>query len=78
MSTLVDNIGLLVTHDAERSERENAAVIIEDGLVSWVGDAGSTPSADERIDAEGRCVIPGFVDSHSHLVFAGDRSDEFE
>ncbi|GAA3741248.1 imidazolonepropionase [Leifsonia bigeumensis] len=78
MSTLVDNIGLLVTNEADRSERENAALVIDDGRVAWVGDAGSAPDADERIDAEGRCVIPGFVDSHSHLVFAGDRSDEFE
>ena len=78
MSTLIDNIGLLVTNDAERSERENAAIVVDGGFVSWVGDAGSAPSADDRIDADGRCVIPGFVDSHSHLVFAGDRADEFE
>src|SRR6187402_495377 len=75
-TTLVDNIGLLVTHDADRPERANAALVIEDGVVAWVGDG--SPAADERIDAGGRCVIPGFVDSHSHLVFAGDRSDEFE
>ncbi len=77
MNTLVDNVGLLVTNEADRAERENAALVIEDGLVAWIGDAVSAPPADERIDAEGRCVIPGFVDSHSHLVFAGDRSDEF-
>ncbi|MCU1557920.1 MAG: imidazolonepropionase [Microbacteriaceae bacterium] len=81
-STLLDNIGLLVTNDAERgpltAERRNAAVVVEGGVISWVGDAGAAPTAEERIDAEGRCVIPGFVDSHSHLVFAGDRADEFE
>jgi len=75
-TTLVDNIGLLVTHDADRPERANAALVIEDGVVAWVGEG--SPAADERIDAGGRCVIPGFVDSHSHLVFAGDRADEFE
>jgi imidazolonepropionase len=75
-TTLVDNIGLLVTHDADRPERANAALVIEDGIVAWVGEG--SPAADERIDAGGRCVIPGFVDSHSHLVFAGDRTDEFE
>lgn len=75
-TTLVDNIGLLVTHDEERPERTDAALVIEDGVVAWVGEG--SPAADERVDAGGRCVIPGFVDSHSHLVFAGDRSDEFE
>ncbi len=77
-TTLVDNIGLLVTHDTEQSERGNAALVIEHGLVAWTGDAAHAPSADERIDAEGGAVIPGFVDSHSHIIFAGDRSDEFE
>ncbi|MBN9239786.1 MAG: imidazolonepropionase [Micrococcales bacterium 70-64] len=75
-TTLVDNIGLLVTHDEERPERTDAALVIEDGVIAWVGEG--SPAADERVDAGGRCVIPGFVDSHSHLVFAGDRSDEFE
>lgn len=78
MSILIDNIGLLVTHEPERPERTDAALVIEDGVVAWVGAAADAPHADERIDAEGRCVIPGFVDSHSHIVFAGDRSDEFE
>ncbi len=78
MSTLIDNIGLLITNESERPERENAALVIDGGMVTWLGDAGSTPDADERIDADGRCVIPGFVDSHSHIVFAGDRSAEFE
>jgi imidazolonepropionase len=81
-STLVDNIALLVTNDplhgSLTAERSGAAVVIEHGLIAWVGDAAEAPAADERIDAGGRCVIPGFVDSHSHLVFAGDRADEFE
>ncbi|MEO8263452.1 MAG: imidazolonepropionase [Pseudolysinimonas sp.] len=77
-SLLVTGIGLLVTHDAERPERTAAAVVIEEGVVAWVGDAADAPVADEALDVEGRCVIPGFVDSHSHLMFAGDRADEFE
>jgi imidazolonepropionase len=77
-STLVTGIGLLVTHDDERPERTDAALVIEDGIVAWVGDANDSPDADERIDVGGRCVIPGFVDSHSHVMFAGDRADEFE
>ncbi|QHO70974.1 imidazolonepropionase [Marisediminicola antarctica] len=75
---LIENIGLLVTHDAERPERSGAAIVIENGRVAWVGDWTGAPDADERIDAGGRCAIPGFVDSHSHLVFGGDRAAEFE
>ena len=82
MSTVIDRIGLLVTNDPDRgpgtAELRDAAVLIDGGRVVWVGQAGHAPGADERVDADGRCVIPGFVDSHSHLVFAGDRSTEFE
>ncbi len=82
MSTLVvDRIGLLVTNDTELGDgplgvRRDAAVVIEDERVVAVGAAG-TFDADTRLDADGRCVIPGFVDSHTHLVFAGDRAEEF-
>jgi imidazolonepropionase len=80
MSLVIDNIGLLVTCDPERGEGplgivRDAAVVIEAGRVSAIEPAGA--SADEQLDVEGRCVIPGFVDSHTHLVFAGDRADEF-
>ena len=77
-TVLIDDIGLLVTHDEERPEVREAALLVEDGVVAWWGEAASAPSADTRIDAAGGCVIPGFVDSHSHVVFAGDRADEFE
>src|SRR3954463_14491624 len=72
---IVDNIGLLVTNDDELGEVRDAALVIEDGIVAAIEPAGA--QGDERIDADGRCVIPGFVDSHTHLVFAGDRGDEF-
>jgi imidazolonepropionase len=75
-SLLVDRIGLLVTNDPALGQRRDAALVIDDGRVAAVGDAGRL-SADARVDAGGRCVIPGFVDSHTHLVFAGDRSEEF-
>ncbi len=76
MSALVvDNIGLLVTQDDELGEMRDAALVLEDGRVLAVEPAGA--AGDERLDAGGRCVIPGFVDSHTHLVFAGDRSAEF-
>ena len=76
----LDNIGLLVTceptlGDGPLGVVRDAALVIEDGRVAAIEHAGV--SADERIDAERRCVIPGFVDSHTHLVFAGDRADEF-
>lgn len=55
-----------------------AAVLIEDERVVWVGPVDSAPRADEVVDARGQALIPGFVDSHSHLVFGGDRAEEFE
>jgi imidazolonepropionase len=80
-STVIDNIGLLVTNDPTLGEGalgvvRNAAVVVEDGRVTAIAKSGGV-AADRRIDAGGMCVLPGFVDSHSHLVFAGDRSDEF-
>lgn len=55
----------------------DAAVVVEAGRIAWTGPAASAPAADVAVDLGGRCVIPGFVDSHSHTVFAGDRSAEF-
>jgi len=81
MSALaLDNIGLLVTNHPELGEGplgivRDAAVVAQDGVVVAVDRAGA--AADGSVDAGGRCVIPGFVDSHTHLVFAGDRADEF-
>jgi imidazolonepropionase len=81
VSTLcLDNIGLLVTNDPELGEGplglvRDAALVLDGERVAAVERAGA--SADERVDVDGRCVIPGFVDSHTHLVFAGDRSEEF-
>jgi imidazolonepropionase len=82
MSALVvDDIGLLVTNDPTAGEGplgllRDVALVIEGERVASVERAGA--AGDERIDARGRCVIPGFVDSHTHLVFAGDRAAEFE
>ncbi|WP_341719322.1 imidazolonepropionase [Micromonospora sp. FIMYZ51] len=82
-SLLVDNIGELVTNEAGRGEggplgiRRRAALLVEEGEVAWVGPAADAPAADRRIDAAGAAVLPGFVDSHAHLVFAGDRAAEF-
>ena len=81
MSTLVvDDIGLLVTNDPGLGEGalgvvRDAALVVDGDRVAAIEPAGT--AADERFDAAGRCVIPGFVDSHTHLVFAGDRADEF-
>jgi imidazolonepropionase len=79
-SLVIDNIGLLVTNDPERGSGplgcfKNAALVMEDGRVVAIETPGA--AADSRLDAGGRCVIPGFVDSHTHLVFAGDRGEEF-
>jgi imidazolonepropionase len=55
----------------------NAAFVVEDGMISWVGEADSAPSPDSVVDVAGACVIPGLVDSHAHLMFAGSREQEF-
>jgi imidazolonepropionase len=77
MSTLLNNIGLLATQDAELGEVVDAAVVVEGDRIAWVGPARAAPDADSRVDLGGRAVIPGFVDSHAHLVFSGDRAAEF-
>jgi len=75
VSTLIANIGQLVAADGERAD---AALVVDGDTIAWIGDDARAPAADERVDANGGCVIPGFVDTHSHLVFAGDRASEFE
>jgi imidazolonepropionase len=83
MSTLVTGITELVTNDPARGSGPlglvpDAALVVDDGAVAWVGPAGGAPAADDRVDVGGRAVLPGFVDSHTHPVFAGDRAAEFE
>jgi imidazolonepropionase len=79
--TVVTGIGELVTGDGSTENGlgilRDAAVVVEDGYAAWLGPASAAPSADRRVDVGGRAVLPGFVDSHAHLVFAGDRGDEF-
>jgi imidazolonepropionase len=88
-STLLTGIGELVTNASPDASPgppaaldafaaiTGAALIIEGDRVAWTGPADRAPDADARIDVEGRAVLPGFVDSHAHLVFAGERSAEF-
>jgi imidazolonepropionase len=90
VSLLVRGIGELTTNDiafgdarpASADEavlgiRHDAAIVVEDGVVAWVGASADAPATDTAVDLGGAAVIPGFVDSHAHLVFAGDRSLEF-
>ncbi|WP_043447326.1 imidazolonepropionase [Arthrobacter sp. L77] len=78
MSVLVTNIGELMTQDADGAVLRDAALVLEGERISWIGPAGRAPAADEAYDAGGRAGLPGWVDSHTHLVFAGDRTAEFE
>jgi imidazolonepropionase len=80
-STVITGIGRLITNDpasgaGPTGELTDAWLVVRDGSVDAVG-TGAAPAADDRIDAGGACVLPGFVDSHSHLVFAGNRAAEF-
>ncbi|MBB5155219.1 imidazolonepropionase [Saccharopolyspora phatthalungensis] len=76
-STVITEIGELTTNDDEIGTLTNAALVIDHDRIVWVGPATSAPDADERLDVGGRAVLPGWVDSHTHLVFAGDRTAEF-
>lgn len=81
-TTLLDGIGLLVTNAPELGEGplgivRDAAVVIDGERVTWVGPMSQAPEVDRCLNVDGRAVIPGFVDSHAHLVFAGDRAEEF-
>lgn len=77
-STLVTDIGLLVTNSSEFGDLTDAAFVVDRGKVSWIGSKAAAPQCDEHYSVAGRTVIPGFVDSHAHLIFAGDRAAEFE
>jgi imidazolonepropionase len=77
MTVLITGIGELTTNDEELGSLAGAALVIDGERVAWVGSASAAPDADERVDVEGRAVLPGWVDSHTHLVFAGDRTAEF-
>ena len=84
-TTVLDHIGVLVTNDVAIAANTGDGVlgtltdayVVFDGASIVDAGTGAPPAADRRIDAGGRCVLPGFVDSHTHLVFAGDRSSEF-
>ncbi|GAA0577418.1 imidazolonepropionase [Kribbella sandramycini] len=80
-SLLVTGIGSLVTNDPAHGgplgELADAALLVDGSKVAWAGPRAQAPAADTAIDVGGRAVVPGFVDSHSHLVFAGDRAAEF-
>jgi imidazolonepropionase len=78
---VITGIGELVTCDGTSADllgiRSNAALVIEEDVIAWIGSAAEAPAADTKINVGGRVIIPGFVDSHSHLIFAGDRAAEF-
>ena len=76
-TTLITNLSEVFTADAAHSVVRDAAILIAGENIAWIGPASQAPAADEVIDAGYRAALPGWVDSHTHLVFAGDRSQEF-
>ena len=80
-ATVVTGIGELVTCDETADDRlgirTDAAVVVDGNRIAWLGPRSAAPPADLQVDIAGRTVLPGFVDAHSHLVFAGDRAAEF-
>ena len=81
-SVAITDIGSLVTNDSTLGDgalglRSNAAIVVVDGKIAWIGDSDKVADTDSVVSVSGKTVIPGFVDSHAHLVFAGDRSEEF-
>jgi imidazolonepropionase len=75
---LITGISELTTNDDERRRLTDAALIIEDGRILWMGAAVTAPAVDTSTDLDGRALLPGWVDSHTHLIFAGSRAAEFE
>lgn len=77
------NIGELCTADPTAGEGQlgilrDAAVVAVDGSIAWIGSASDLPDVDIAHDMGGAVVLPGFVDAHTHPVFAGDRAAEFD
>jgi imidazolonepropionase len=78
MATVITGIGELTTNEPGLGRLRDAALVVEGEIIAWVGPAATAPVADHRVDVGGRAVLPGWVDSHTHLVFAGERAAEFE
>ena len=84
MTTLLTGIAELTTNDPAAPGGDllartlDAALVLDGDRIAWTGPASAAPAADECVDLGGRAVLPGWVDSHSHLVFSGDRTSEFE
>jgi imidazolonepropionase len=81
---VLTNIGELTTNDPSLGDESDlgrlydAAMVVDETHVLWIGQNDDAPAADDRLDVDGAAVVPGFVDSHTHLVFGGERSQEFE
>ena len=70
-------MSLLLTNAGELFDAQGDALIVDEGKIAWIGGSAAAPAADQVLDLSGCAVLPGFVDSHAHLVFAGDRAQEF-
>jgi imidazolonepropionase len=80
MATCYRNIATLVSPAeavGELTVITDGAMVVENGQITWLGKDIDAPSCETEVSLKGQTVIPGFVDSHSHLVFGGERSEEF-
>ncbi|MBU5654218.1 imidazolonepropionase [Corynebacterium aurimucosum] len=78
MSTLFTGISELRTVSEAGTLADASLIANTDGTIAWIGPESEAPAADEKVDLGGRAVLPGWVDSHTHMIFDGDRSAEFE
>lgn len=78
MATLYENADFATLAGPDYGAIRDGAMLVDKGRIVWIGKRDDAPDTETRVDLGGGWVLPGFVDCHTHLVFGGDRADEFE